>query len=380
MTEPSTIAIVCLPGLGGSSIVASELARHLAARGHRVVVVASALPERLKVNGVRFERVDVPCSPVLDHGPYGVALAGHLVELVRRERIDLVHLHYAVPHAASAMMAAAVLGDAAPPFVVTLHGTDVTRLGCHPSIQPVLAFALDRCGGITAPSRFLRDEATRCFGLAASRIDVISNFVDTARFAPPAQRDPQVLARLFGDTPGGPVLFHVSNFRPIKRTMDLVALMERLRQTLPARMVLVGDGPERATVERAAIDRGLGDAMRFLGKRNDFESLLGHGDGFVLTSESESFGLAALEAMAAGLPVHAYDVGGLPEVVDHASGTLVPLGDVDALAAAVRATLPDRDVRGRAARARALDAFRSDRVLAAYEAHYRAVLHGRGRS
>ena len=379
MTRPLKIAIVCYPGLGGSGVIASELARGLASLGHRVFVVATAMPERLRVNGVRFERVDVPSSPVFEHGPYTDAVASHLVHLVRREAIDVVHLHYAIPHASSALLAALVLGAAAPTMVLTLHGTDVTRLGSNPSVQPVTSFAIGACDGITAPSQFLRGAATACFGVPADRIQVISNFVDVDRFKPPPRRDPQQFASLFPTSEPGPTLFHVSNFRPIKNTPDLAVVLATVRRSIPARMVLVGDGPDRAAAEQRAAALGLGDAMRFLGRRDDFEGLLGHADGFVLPSQSESFGVAALEAMAAGVPVFAYRVGGLPEVVADQCGTLVPVGDLDALAGAVVAGIGERDAMGAAGRARAEAHFRSDRVIATYETYYRRVRAGRAK-
>ncbi len=378
MTRGLAIAVVCFPGLGGSGVIASELARGLAGRGHRVFVVATAMPERLKVNGVQFEPIDVPCAPVFDTAPYGLAVANHLIHLARREAIDLVHLHYAIPHAASAMAAAQVLGAAAPAMVVTLHGTDVTRLGPHPSLNPVTAFALAACDGITTPSQYLRREAVACFGLPEQRIEVISNFVDVDRFAPPAQRDRRELAALFGGVADGPILFHVSNLRAIKRPHDLVEVVARLRP-VSARMIVVGDGPERAATEARARELGVADAMRFLGRRDDFQALLGHADGFVLPSESESFGVAALEALAAGVPVFGYHVGGLPEVVAPATGALVPVGDVAALAAAITEGVRSRDALGRAARDRALSLFRSDHVIATYDDYFRRVLATRRR-
>jgi N-acetyl-alpha-D-glucosaminyl L-malate synthase BshA len=374
MSRALSIAVVCFPGLGGSGVIASELARGLASRGHRVFVVATAMPERLRVNGVKFERVEVPSSPVFEHAPYDLCVASHLVSLSRREAIDLVHLHYAIPHASSALLAAQVLGTAAPAMIVTLHGTDVTRLGAHPSLHPVTAFALAACDGVTAPSQYLRAEAAERFGLPAERIQVISNFVDTERFAPPPVREPQRLAALFAHTGDpGPILFHVSNFRPIKRTLDLPLVLAAIRRTVPARMVLVGDGPDREAVMERASALGLAEAMCFLGRSDEFSNLLGHADGFVLPSETESFGVAALEAMAAGVPVFGYRVGGLPEVVTEAAGTLVPCGDIDALAAAIIAGIPDRT----AGHARAEAYFRSDRVIATYETYFWRVLAGR---
>ncbi|HEU4734208.1 MAG TPA: N-acetyl-alpha-D-glucosaminyl L-malate synthase BshA [Kofleriaceae bacterium] len=412
MTRPLSIAVVCYPGLGGSGVVAAELALGLAARGHRIHVVATSVPERLLgrrgpgarpgspelpgpaggapgasgeiAPGIWFERVEVPSSPVFEHGPYDVAVASHLVELVRRTPVDLVHLHYAVPHAASALLVASVLGAAAPAMVITLHGTDVTRLGAHPSLRPVTAFALAAADGLTAPSRYLAGVAVERFGLAAERIEVIPNFVDLARFKPPPHGRDRVasgLAALFPDRAGdGPILFHVSNFRPIKRPLDLIEVLARVRRTLPARAVLVGDGPERDAVAARARALGVGDAVCLLGRRDDFCVLLGHADGFVLPSESEGFGVAALEAMAAGVPVFGYRVGGLPEVVSEGAGVLVPCGDVDALAQAVLAGAGDRAARdemGRAARARAEAGFGGDAAIARYETYFRRVLAGR---
>jgi N-acetyl-alpha-D-glucosaminyl L-malate synthase BshA len=389
-------------------VVAAELALGLAARGHRIHVVATAVPDRLRVGRGReggpeggpqggpeggddirpeivFDRIEVPSSPVFEHAPYDVAVARHLVELARREPIDLVHLHYAVPHAASALLVSRVLGDRAPAMVTTLHGTDVTRLGAHPSLHAVTAFALAACDGLTAPSQYLRGVAAERFGLPVERIEVIPNFVDLARFAPPVQRDHAAggLAALFPPGPpgdDGPILFHVSNFRPIKRPLDLIEVLARVRRSLPARAVLVGDGPERDAVAARARELGVGDAVCLLGRRDDFCRLIGHADGFVLPSESEGFGVAALEAMAAGVPVFGYRVGGLPEVVADGAGTLVPCGDVDALAQAVVAAVGDRGVRdlmGRAARARAEAGFGGEAAVIRYETYFRRVLASR---
>jgi len=368
------IAVVCYPGLGGSGVIASELARGMAARGHDVTVVATAMPQRLRVNGVKFEPIEVPTSPVFEHAPYGLAVTCKLVELAKRKHLDVVHLHYAIPHASSAMMAAQMLGANAPAMIVTLHGTDVTRLGAHPGVHAATAFALAACDGLTAPSRFLRDEAATLFDLCADRIAVISNFVDISRFAP-AARDRSPFAPLFGPGSEGPVLVHVSNFRPIKRPADLMEVLARVRRDVPARMVLVGDGPEHASTVVRARELDLTDHVRFLGRRDDFAPLLAHADGFVLTSDSESFGVAALEALASGTPVFGYSVGGVPDVVGDA-GVLVPRGDVDALARAIVTALPAAGELGKMARARA-EKFDGRRVVASYEDYFRRVLAAR---
>jgi N-acetyl-alpha-D-glucosaminyl L-malate synthase BshA len=383
--RPLSIAVVCYPGLGGSGVVAAELASGLAARGHRIHLVSTAVPERLRLgqrSEIGFERIEVPSSPVFEHGPYDVVVAGRLVELARQEPIDLVHLHYAVPHAASALLASRVLGAKAPAMVTTLHGTDVTQLCEHPSLAPVIAFAVAACDGITTPSHYLRGAAAACFRLPAERIEVIPNFVDLGRFAPPPRRDLRQLAALFAgsnDRGGsdGPILFHVSNFRPVKRPRDLIEVLARVRRSLPARLVLVGDGPERDAVLARAHELEVGDAVCWLGRRNDFAGMLGHADGFLLPSESEGFGVAALEAMAAGVPVFGYRVGGLPEVVADGAGVLVACGDVDALAAAVVAGVANRatsGAMGRAGRARAEERFGDAAQVEHYETYFRHVI------
>jgi len=382
MSRPLHLAVVCYPGLGGSGVVASELVNGLAARGHQLHVLSTALPERLHAApNILFEPIEVPASPVFEHGPYDLAVASQLVELCRFAPIDLIHVHYAVPHAAAALLARHVLGDAAPALVTTLHGTDVTRLGAHPSVHAVTAFALATCDGLTAPSSYLRAAAAEQFGIAAERIEVIPNFVDLERFAPPARRDRDAgLNALFARPEDGPILFHVSNFRPIKRTLDLVEVLARVRKTLPARAVLVGDGPEREAVAARARELGLSDAVVLLGRRDDFAALLAHADGFVLPSESEGFGVAALEAMASGVPVFGYHVGGLPEVVVEGTGALVPCCDVDALAAAVVHGIADRQTRdalGRAARARAEDRFGWAVAVDRYDSYFRRVIANR---
>lgn len=387
-TPRRSIAIVCFPGLGGSGVVAAELAAGLVARGHRVHVLSTALPERLerleRLDALVFEPIDVPTSPVFEYAPYDIAVASQLVRLVQRTPIDLIHLHYAVPHASSALLARAVLGAAAPAIVTTLHGTDVTQLGAHPSLHAVTAAALAACDGLTAPSSYLRDLAAERFALRPDAIEVIPNFVDAERFAPPATRDRRVLASLFADSGAptdGPVLFHVSNLRPVKRPIDIVDVLARVRAQLPARAVVVGDGPERDAVVRRADELGVRNAIALLGRRDDFETLLGHADGFLLPSQSEGFGVAALEAMAAGVPVFGYAVGGLPEVVAPDTGALVPCCDVDNLAAAVIAGVGDpahRDAMGAAARARATELFGAAAAIERYEAYFQRVLAAHG--
>ena len=386
MTSPLTLGVVCFPSLGGSGIVATELATGLARRGHRVHVIASALPSRALPACERlfFHEVSAASYPPLDQAPYALALASGLVQIAEDHGLDLVHAHYAVPHATSAYLARQVLGRRAPRVVTTLHGTDVTHLGSEPSYRAITRFAVLRSDGITVPSEFLKHEAYRLLGLPPARpIEVIPNFVDTEHFTPAAARDRGRFDEAFTDAGGdpadrgAPVLFHVSSFRAVKRVTDLVEVLAGLRRQAPARLMLVGDGPERGRLMQRARELGVARSICLLGARADFVDYLRHADAFVLPSESESFGVAALEALSCGVPVVAYRVGGLPEVVDDASGRLVEPFEVEGLVRAALEVVGDeakRDAMGRAARHRVEERFRREPALARYESHYRAVL------
>lgn len=371
---PLTIAMVCYPSLGGSGVIAAELARGLAERGHTVHLIASARPWRAAMSPrLHFHRVDVPLHPVYEHAPYSIAVASAIVDVARRHNVDLVQVHYAVPHAASAFMAREVLATSgrAPRVVTSLHGSDVITVGADPSVRSVTSFAIAASDGVTAPSEFLCREARARLELPADQaIEVVPNFVDTDRFAPPeGPRDP-------GDEI---VLLHVSNFRPVKRVGDLLEVLARVRAAAPARLVLVGDGPERLALEARAEAAGLGDHVDFLGRRDDFLPELHRANAFLLPSECESFGVAALEAQSAGVPVFAYRVGGLPEVVAGGAARLIEPFDTDAMAAAVIAAVtgPDRGAAlGRAARAHVLDRYRREPALERCEAYFRRVLAG----
>ena len=331
---------------------------------------------------MRLHTVAVPDYPLFTHAPYDMAVAGTIVEVARSCGLDVLNVHYAVPHAASADMARRVLGAAAPRSVVTLHGSDVTRVGLDPSIRTVTRYAIAAADAITVPSRYLREAAVELLGAdTAARIAVLPNFVDTDAFTPaPPDADRTVIDSLFGGA-GGPTLIHVSNFRPVKRTGDLIEILARVRRILPARLVLVGDGPDRAAAVAQAAARGLGDQVRAVGAMSDLPALLRQADAFVLTSESESFGVAALEALSSGVPVFAYRVGGLPEVVADGCGALVELFDVEAMAEAVVNALrePARLQQLRhAARERAVTQFARAAAIDRYEGMFTAEVR-RGR-
>jgi L-malate glycosyltransferase len=374
---PLTVAMVCYPSLGGSGVIAAELARGLAERGHIVHLIATARPWRAALSPrLHFHQVDVPQHPVFEHAPYSIAVAQTIVDVARRHHVDLVQVHYAVPHAASAYLARQVLAaeGRAPRIVTSLHGSDVTAVGADPSIRSVTSFAIAASDGVTAPSAFLSREARARLELPADQaIEVIPNFVDTDRFAPPDDRA--------GPSDEGDeiVLLHVSNFRPVKRVGDLLTVLARVRAAVPARLVLIGDGPERTALEARAASLGMAGHTDFLGRRDDFLDELHRADAFLLPSESESFGVAALEAQSTGVPVFAYRVGGLPEVVAGGADRLIEPFDADAMARAVieAVTASDRGARlGRAARAHVLDRFRREPALDRCEAYFRRVLAG----
>ena len=369
---PLRVGIVCFPSLGGSGVVATAQAVGLAARGHEVHLIARALPGRADAlpAGLTYHPVALPPYPLFDAPPYTVALASTIIDVARAHRLDVVHVHYAVPHAASAYLARQALGAAAPRVVTSLHGTDVTRVGVDPAYRPVTVFCVGQSDGVVVPSRFLQREAERLLGLPAGLpVEVVPNFVDTARFSP----GPDAPAP--GDAPH---LLHVSNFRPVKRVPDVLEAFARVRRALPgARLTLVGDGPDMGVARHRAWELGVDAHARFLGRQTDFMAELRSADAFLLPSESESFGVAALEALSTGVPVFGYRVGGLPDLVTEDVGRLVTPLDVDALAAATVAVLRAPDVHARlrrAARARAVEHFRAEPALERYEAYLRHVL------
>ncbi len=383
MSRPLRIGITCFATYGGSGVVATEVGLGLAARGHDVHFIARSLPFRLPVGapGVTFHPVHEPDHAVLrPDSAYPIALASALIEVSRQHQLDVLHVHYAVPHATAAWLARDVLGPDAPALVTTLHGTDITLVGSDSTYLPIVRASILKSDAVTTPSAWLREATWQRLDLPRTLpIDVIANFVDATAWYPAAQPDRAPLRALFADlAPHEAVLAHVSNFRPIKRLQDVVAVFARVHAQRPARLLLIGDGPDRVAAEHQLVALGLSDRVAFLGRKQRFLPWLQAADVFLLPSENESFGLAALEAMAVGLPVLATDVGGLPEVVVHGeTGWLSPLGDVDAMAHHALQLLADPALQSRmggAARARVLAAFQPDAAVARYEAVYRRVL------
>ena len=372
------VAVLCFHALGGSGVVAGELSRELAARGHRVHLVGAALPGRLDPPppGVTLHAVPLSGPPPVNGQGFAVSLAARLIELARAERIDLIHAHYAVPHAAAASLARDALGKSAPPLLLTLHGTDVPPPEAPEGhVLLVRALALG-AAALTAPSAALAAHARDRLQLPPERaVDVIPNFVDTDRFQP---GDRAALMAHFPprDWTGVAVLGHASNFRPVKRVADVLGIFARVRRERPAVLVLAGDGPERPRIEEEARRLGLAQDVSFAGAVRDLPPLLRACDLFLLPSAHESFGLAALEAMSCGVPVLASRVGGLPEVVDDDGGVLLPAGDLDAMAAAALRLLADPAARralSLSARARSLRLFQTAPVLARWESLYRRI-------
>ena len=368
------IGITCYPTYGGSGAMATELGIALAHRGHEVHFITYRQPFRLPsfLPRVYFHEVDVGRYPLFEFPPYDLALAVRMHEVVLGHRLDLLHVHYAIPHATSAWIAREMLranGDDVP-IVTTLHGTDITIVGQDPSFHAITKFSIERSTRISAVSRFLRDETVRAFGCTGCQVQVIPNFVDPLVYDRAAY--PPVLREEVRD--GGCVLMHVSNFRPVKRVRDVVRIFARVREQLPASLVMVGDGPDRGAAEDEARRHGVEREVHFLGKIDAVAPLLAGADLFLLPSQSESFGLSALEALACGAPVVASDTGGLPEVVRHGeTGFLCPVGDVEGMARLAVDVLRDRDrwlAMSTAAAADARSRFGQDAIVAQYEALY----------
>jgi N-acetyl-alpha-D-glucosaminyl L-malate synthase BshA len=375
------IGIICYASVGGSGVVATELAHALAVRGHEVHVVSSERPFRWRpdVAGLTFERVEVPSYPLFREPQYVLALTNTLVRVACERRLDLLHAHYAVPHATAAYLAHQVAsaepGLCAPNTLTTLHGTDITLVGSDPSYARVVAFSIEKSHGVTAVSHSLRRDTIQSLGIKRE-IRVIPNFLDCTRYQ--RRRDPEVRARLAHDCDA--VVMHVSNFRPVKRVHLVLQIFRRLRLNIRARLVMVGNGPDRAELERSVQNQGLSDVVDFVGEQQDLVPLLSAADLFLLPSSQESFGMAALEAMACETPVVASRVGGLPEVIDDGvTGFLCDPDDLDAMVARGVEVLTDHALRarmGRDAAASVRSRYSDEIIVPQYEAYYREVLEG----
>ncbi len=367
------IAVVCYPTLGGSGIVATELAKALSCKGHSVHLVSSEVPLRYSVclPNLYFHQVIPPEYPLFRYRPYESALAGRLVQLAESEGVELFHVHYAIPHAVSAYLAQQVLKERGlrVPIITTLHGTDTVVVSQDPDLYPVVRLALRASTQVTAVSQALAEETEARFGLAGA-VEVIPNFVDTEVFSP-ARYDANLRAAYAA--PGEYLLVHASNFRPVKQVPQIIQLFARLVEIgVPARLLLIGDGPEKVLCEQQVRELRLGTRVHFVGGIADVAPLLAIGDVFVLASAYESFGLAALEAMACGVPVVAPAVGGLPEVISSEAGQLFPKDDIEAALHVTLRVLEKLPRYRQAARQNALR-FRKELILPQYEVLYQKV-------
>jgi N-acetyl-alpha-D-glucosaminyl L-malate synthase BshA len=370
------IGITCYPTYGGSGIVATELGMELAARGHDVHFISYAHPIRLDtgLERIHYHEVEVANYPLFAYPPYCLALAARMADVALEYDLDLLHVHYAIPHSISAHLARQMLARRGRrlPFITTLHGTDITLVGVEPSYFEITKFSIEESDGITAVSQYLIDRTREVFGVTAP-MRAIHNFVNCSLYQPPA-------------TPrrGQPRLIHLSNFRPVKRPADCVRVLARLPAELATELWMVGDGPERGPVERLAHELGVKPRVRFLGKQDHVERLLPQADVLLLPSEHEAFGLAALEAMACGLVPVATRTGGVGELITHGEdGYLEKVGDLEAMAARVHELIAGpsrRAAMAAAARRTAESRFSTELIIPRYEAFYREVLGSAQRS
>jgi N-acetyl-alpha-D-glucosaminyl L-malate synthase BshA len=371
------IGITCYPTYGGSGAVATELGLELARRGHEVHFITYDSPFRLRgyTERVFFHQVDTRMGryPLFDHFPYTLALASKQHEVVLGEELDLLHVHYAIPHATTAYLAREMLKRDRPVQVITtLHGTDITLVGQEASFYAITKFSIEQSDGVTAVSNYLRDETYRAFGCGMCDIRVVPNFVNLQEYRP---GEPGCRGKVAPE--GHKVISHVSNFREVKRVKDVIRVFARVRRAMPATLVMIGDGPERVDAENEARDLAVMEDVRFLGRLDSVASLLQASDLFILPSQTESFGLAALEAMACGAPVVATRAGGLPEVIDDGvNGILEPVGSVEAMGRRAVELLrdPEKYAAMRAAAVAKAEQFSANNIVPLYEAFYGEVL------
>jgi L-malate glycosyltransferase len=377
------IGITCYPTYGGSGVVATELGIELANRGHDIHFISYAQPFRLSGREERIHFHEVPVSnyPLFEFPPYSLALATRMSEVAEYYNLDLLHVHYAIPHSVSAMLARQMLARNGRrlPFVTTLHGTDITLVGADRAYLPITRYAIDESDGVTAISDYLRRETIKIFSTTRP-IHVITNFVNCDVYL----RDPEAskLVRAQYAKPDEAVLVHLSNFRPVKRIQDVIRIFAGVAKQMPARLLMVGDGPERSSAEWLAKSLNISDRVSFLGKHDQVNQLLPAADLMLMPSEMESFGLAALEAMACEVPTIGTNVGGVSELIqDGVTGLLFPVGDVDAMAAAAAGLLQNRDrlrEMARAGRQEAQRTYCASRVIPRYEEFYESILRASG--
>jgi N-acetyl-alpha-D-glucosaminyl L-malate synthase BshA len=371
------IGITCYPTYGGSGVIATELGKVLAKKGHQIHFISYALPFRLTnfVENVVFHEVELSSYPLFEFPLYSLALASKMVEVSLYEKLDLLHVHYAIPHATSAYLAKQMLKEKRDiKIITTLHGTDITLVGLEPSFLPLVKFSTQQSDGVTAVSRFLKEKTLTNYAIEKD-IQVIPNFVDTELYYP--QKDCAFREHLA--TEGEKIIVHTSNFRQVKRVPDTIRILNEVLKEVPSKLVLVGDGPDRSECERLCRELNLCDQVKFLGKQDGLVEILNAADLFLIPSQSESFGLAALEAMACGIPVVASSVGGLPELVRHnETGFIAEIGDINRMAKYCIDILTNERKRilfSENSRKRAVELFDKSIIVPMYEDYYKKILN-----
>lgn len=365
------VGILCYPTHGGSGVVATELGKYLAQRGHEVHFISYQQPFRLRGFHPRifYHEVEFSSYPLFKFPPYTLALINKVAAVAREVGLDIIHAHYAIPHSLCAYLAREMVGRDRVKIITTLHGTDITLVGNDPSFREITTFSIRESDAVTAVSRSLQKETADIF-TADKKVEVIHNFIDTRLYTPKVKdgRPPKKEK----------VLLHISNFRPVKRVADVIRIFQKVQEETPARLVMVGDGSERFGAADLVMDMGLKKKVFFLGNQDDVLPILREADVFVLPSEKESFGLVALEAMACGVPVVASHIGGIPEVVeDGVTGFLYPVGDIEAMAGGCLALCRDEGLHAdfsRQARQRAEGRFDSEKIIPLYESLYKTLL------
>lgn len=371
------IGITCYPTYGGSGVIATELGKALADRGHEVHFISYGIPMRLTQlkENIFYHEVEISNYPLFEFPLYDLALTSKMVEVCKYEKIDILHVHYAIPHSISAMLAQQIINESGKTlkFTTTLHGTDITLVGLEPSFLPLVKFSIERSDGVTAVSNFLKEKTLTNYKIK-KEIEVIPNFVDTEVYKP---KEDCVFKQHFAPK-GEKVLVHISNFRPVKRVPDVIKILAEVKKKVPTKLILAGDGPDRSECERLVREMDLKQDVHFLGKQEAVVDILNASDLFIMPSQSESFGLSALEAMACGLPTISTSIGGLPELVVHAeTGFIAEIGDIDRMAKYAIDLLTNENkykLFSQNARMRAVKCFDKEKIVKQYENHYIRVL------
>lgn len=371
------IGITCYPTYGGSGVIATELGKALADRGHEIHFISYGIPMRLTQlkENIFYHEVEISNYPLFEFPLYDLALTSKMVEVCKYEKIDILHVHYAIPHSVSAMLAKQIIienGETLK-FTTTLHGTDITLVGLEPSFLPLVKFSIEKSDGVTAVSNFLKEKTLTNYKIK-KEIEVIPNFVDTEVYKP---KEDCVFKQHFAPQ-GEKVLVHISNFRPVKRVPDVIKILAEVKKKVPTKLILAGDGPDRSECERLVREMDLKQDVHFLGKQEAVVDILNASDLFIMPSQSESFGLSALEAMACGLPTISTSIGGLPELVVHAeTGFIAEIGDIDRMAKYAIDLLTNENkykLFSQKARMRAVKCFDKEKIVEQYENHYINVL------